>query len=111
MIFSKRYLQKNYHVSLNGQSIEFVNSITYLCVILKNDLLDSDEIEYQNRNLCVRSNILSRNFLNCESLIKNKLFQSAIYGLGLWQFYKRKNINNFKVCYNNAFRYSHGYFR
>ena len=46
MIFSKRYLQKNYHVSLNGQSIEFVNSITYLCVILKNDLSDSDEIEY-----------------------------------------------------------------
>ena len=114
MIFSKRLIQNYHPINLNGQNVEFVRSITYLGVLIRDDLSDDDEIEHQSRNLCARSNTLSRTFFNCGTLIKNRLFQTyctSIYGLGLWQFYKKKNIDDFKVCYNNAFRYLHGYVR
>ena len=59
------------------------------------------------RGLCVRSNMLFRNFTKCINDVKCLLFQSfctSLYCLPLIIKARVSDMNRLKVCYNNSLR-------
>ena len=87
MIFkSKAYKDNNLSLFLNNEKVEKVDSFCYLGVNISNELKDDQEIKFQIRNSCARSNSLKRKFKFCSTRVKAVIFRTyctCIYGIGL----------------------------
>ena len=115
MVFKpNRYRNCFLPVYLGGESIQYVDSVKYLGVLLRSDSLDNNDIIRQTRGLYGRSNILLRKFARCSKEVKIHLFQSyctSMYCAQLWSNYSQKVFQKLKVAYNNAFRFLFKYDR
>ena len=84
-----------------------MDQIKYLGFTLTHNMEDDCHIESLYRGLCIRANMLFRNFSKCTSDVKNLLFKSycmSFYCLSLTINIKMYKINRLKVCYNNCIR-------
>ena len=95
------------------KSMKFVNrrnfedQIKYLGFTLAHNKEDDCHIESLYRSLCIRANMLFRNFSKCTSDVKCLLFKSyctSFYCLSLTINARLYKINRLKVCYNNCIR-------
>ena len=92
---------------MNNTIIEFVKEIKYLGFMITHNNRDETHLESMYRGLCVRSNMVLRNFSKCASDVKCLLFQSfctSFYCLPLIFKFKVLNLNRLRVCYNNSIR-------
>ena len=94
-------------IKLQNDELKFVNEFCYLGHIISSDLSDNADIEQQRRKLCVRGNILIRNFNFCEKETKVQLFRSycsSFYGSTLWYNYSQESVRRLRVCHNDILR-------
>ena len=109
MIFSKSKINidKVSSVVINETNIEFVHKIKYLGYNFTPQNSDDDHVEYLYRGLCVRGNMILRNFSKCSFEVKKMLFKSfciSFYCLPFVLNVKQRTFNKLKVCYNDIFR-------
>ncbi|MEL6606504.1 MAG: reverse transcriptase family protein, partial [Cyanobacteria bacterium J06614_10] len=112
IVFSSdvRKTKPNAEVKINSVAIEFVDKIKYLGFTLTSN---KDNIQTTNlyRQLCVRSNMLLRNFSKCSNDVKSLLFQSyctSFYCISLILNVRASDMKKLKVCYNNCIRRLYG---
>ena len=94
-------------VYINDIPLDFVDQIKYLGFTLAHNKEDDCHIESLYRSLCIRANMLFRNFSKCTSDVKCLLFKSyctSFYCLSLTINARLYKINRLKVCYNNCIR-------
>ena len=94
-------------VMLDGSAIEFVNEIKYLGFMLTSNGTDNAHVANQYRSLCVRANMVMRNFSNVTDDVKRLLFQSfctSLYCISLLFNVRQSDLKTLKVCYNNCLR-------
>ena len=71
------------------------------------DGADADHISHLYHGLCARSNVLLRNFSQCNIDVKSLLFRSfctSFYCMSLVTNYDQRCFNRLRVCYNNSLR-------
>lgn len=94
-------------INLCGAALNVVNSFKYLGHIIKDNLMDDDDLERQRRGIACRSNMLARRFYLCSDQVKITLFKAycqSLYTSQLWYKYTKRAYNTLRVQYNNAFR-------
>ena len=94
-------------VHIGDVSIEWVVEYLYLGYVIVPSLDDDRDIERNMRSICIRANMLSRQFSLCSHSGKILLFKAYcgnMYCAHLWVDYSIKSITKMKICYNNAFR-------
>ena len=94
-------------ITINGEPIEFVNEVKYLGYILTPDNNDNHHIASLYRGLCIRANMIPRNFSKCTDDVKCLLFQSfctSFYCMSLILKARMSDLKRLNVCYNNSLR-------
>ena len=94
-------------MSLNGQELQYVNTVKYLGQILSPDLGDDADIARQCRQLYAQGNMLLRKFHMCSTSVKVKLFKSfctPLYCAQLWWNYRKNSINKLYTAYHNILK-------
>ena len=91
---------------LNGDALEYVDSVKYIGVLLSHDMKDDSDMSRHLRSFYARSNVIFRKFHHCSASIKVNLIKTycAPYCSQLWV-----NHNKLRVAYNNAYRRVLGY--
>ena len=101
-------------LSLGGNVLTYVSSMTYLGYTVTEDFCDDADIKKHTRYLYVRCNMLLSKFHMCTPEVKIRLFRtfcSVFYCSHLWSNYSKAVYNKFRVAYNNCFRRFMGYSR
>ena len=98
---------------LNGDALEYVDSVKYLGVMLSNDMKDDADMNRHLRSFYARSNVIFRKFHHCSASIKVNLIKTycAPYCSQLWVNHSKCSYNKLRVAYNNAYRRVLGYAR
>ena len=94
-------------LNINGTVIEAVKEYKYLGYNMTFDNNDTKHVESLYRSLCIRSNMLVRNFSKCTDEVKRLLFSSfcvSFYGLSLVLKVRLSDLKKLKVCYNDSIR-------
>ena len=63
---------------LNGDALEYVDSVKYLGVLLSQDMKDDADMSRHLRSIYARSNVIFRKFHHCSASIKYNDFCSII---------------------------------
>ena len=83
---------------LNSCKLKYVEKFKYLGHIINEKFNDDDDIDRERHKLCIRGNILVRNFNFCSQEIKNFLFKTYVYPMycsALWHNFHCENLTNF----------------
>ena len=98
---------------LNGDALEYVDSVKYLGVMLSNDMKDDADMNRHLRSFYARSNVIFRKFHHGSASIKVNLIKTycAPYCSQLWVNHSKCSYNKLRVAYNNAYRRVLGYAR
>ena len=94
-------------ITINNTPLEFVKEKKYLGYMFTFNNSDDLYLRSLYRSLCIRSNMILRNFSKCVKDVKSLLFKSfctSFYCLALVFKHRISDINKLKVCYNNSFR-------
>lgn len=94
-------------INLCGLPIKIVSQFKYLGHIIKENLVDDEDLERQRRSIASRSNMLARRFYHCSKQVKITLFKAycqSFYTSQLWCKHTKSAYNTLRVQYNNAFR-------
>ena len=96
---------------LNGDALEYVDSVKYLGVVLSQDMKDDADMSRHLRSFYARSNVIFRKFHHCSASIKVNLIKTyyAPYCSQLWVNHTKCSYNKLRVAYNNAYRRVLGY--
>ena len=108
------YTLKCPQVLLNGNSLDYVNRVKYLGVIIQDTLKDHDDMTRQLRFLYSRCNTIARKFSKCSYPVLSTLYKSYCapsYCSFLWCNYTDTMYNKLKIAHNNVFRKLFGYKR
>ena len=91
---------------LNGDALEYVDSVKYLGVLLSQDMKDDADMSRHLRSFYARSNVIFRKFHHCSASIKVNLIKTycAPYCSQLWVNHTKCSYNKLRVAYNNAYR-------
>ena len=73
---SKHYRPPPTSLIINGASIDYVSEYKYLGYVVTHNNSDGRHTEGLYRGLCVRANVIVRNFRNCSAEVKRLLFKS-----------------------------------
>ena len=95
-------------VYLCGKRLAFVKQFKYLGHLITDNLFDDLDIKRQYRSLCIRANMLRRNFYMCSHETKLTLFKSycmSLYTAELWCRFTKTEMTKLTVCYNNSLRW------
>ena len=104
---SKRIWKLPTSIKINNTPLEFVKEIRYLGYMFTSSNNDDLHISSLYRGLCIRSNMILRNFSKCTKDVKSLLFKSfctSFYCLALVFKHRISDMNKLRVCYNNSFR-------
>jgi len=100
-------------VTLNNNSLSWVDSYKYLGFTICNNIIKFDEAEMcvRARELRIRANMLCSRFREADNNIKKYLFQTyvgSIYCMSVWtpKSESNSNLNKVKVAYNDCIRLS-----
>ena len=96
---------------LNGDALEYVDSVKYLGILLSQDMKDDADMSRHLRSFYARSNVIFRKFHHCSASIKVNLIKTycAPYCSQLWVNHTKCSYNKLRVAYNNAYRRVLGY--
>ena len=92
---------------LDGATLDYVDNVKYLGVILNHKCCDDNDIRKHMRSLYARSNVLIRKFYNCTKEVKLKLFQSYClpsYCSHLWVNYTKHIYSKLRVAFNKMYK-------
>ena len=104
---SKRIWKLPTSIKINNTPLEFVKEIRYLGYMLTSSNNDDLHISSLYRGLCIRSNMILRNFSKCTKDVKSLLFKSfctSFYCLALVFKHRISFIDKLRVCFSNRFR-------
>ena len=109
MLFTnnRNYFAPPTPVVINDINIEYVHEIKYLGYMFTHNNRDDRHIESLYRGMCVRSNMVLRNFKKCTTDVKCLLLKSfctSFYCISLIFNYNATKLNRLRVCYNNCLR-------
>ena len=94
-------------ITLNGNSLQFVEEHKYLGIILCKDMYDDKAIMQQIKATYARGNVLISRFRKCDEHVKVKLFKTycnSFYGCNLWIQYHRRTFRKLASAYRRIFR-------
>ena len=94
-------------ITINGAAIEFANEIKYLGYFLTSNNNDNQHIGSLYRGLCIRANMVLRNFSKCTNDVKCLLFRTycmSFYCMSLLFKTRMSDVKRLNVCYNNSLR-------
>ena len=101
-------------IVLDGSSLNYVDDIKYLGVILNNLCRDDSDMKRYFRSFYTKSYTIIRKFHNCSLDVKLTLFRTYClpsYCCHLWLRYKNSTFNKVRVAFNNAHQQLLGYTR
>ena len=101
-------------IVLDGSSLNYVDDIKYLGVVLNNLCRDDSDMKRHLRSFYAKSYTIIRKFHNCSLDVKLTLFRAYClpsYCCHLWFRYKNSTFNKVRVAFNNAYRQLLGYTR
>ena len=86
---------------LNGDALEYVESVKYLGVLLSQDMKDDADMSRHLRSFYARSNVIFRKFHHCSASIKVNLIKTyyAPYCSQLWVNHTKCSYNKLRVAY------------
>ena len=102
-------LPNNY---LAGNKLEYVECFNYLGHVVARYFSDDEDIKKETRSLCMRSNLLVRNYKICTNNVKKFLFRTSCYSIYCappWSRFSASTLQRLKVCYNRIMRTLLGY--
>lgn len=95
------------HIFIDKTALDVYFSLDYLGMWIRDDLSDDDSVLSSVKGVYSRSNLICRNFRNCNKDVKKRLFQSYcchFYCCSLWNNVTKSSLDKFKVSHNNALR-------
>ena len=93
---------------LQSDLLQFKNVYKYLGVLVKDNMMDDDEMCKRMRSIHSTGNMVIRKFGKCSIDCKIQMFKtflSQVYGCSLWASYKVISYSKVKVSHNDIFRF------
>ena len=93
-------------IVLDGSSLNYVDDIKYLGVVLNSLCRDDSDMKRHLRSFYAKSYTIIRKFHNCSIDVKLTLFRAYClpsYCCHLWFRYKNSTFNKVRVAFNNAY--------
>jgi len=91
-----------------------VKEFKYLGHMITDNLTDDADIQREDHNLFVRTNILRRRFYKCSMAVKCVLFKTyciCLYDAALWSMYNKGSLRKLSSCYNKCVKLFFGFKR
>jgi hypothetical protein len=101
-------------ITLNGNQLQYTDTVKYLGVLLSSSFKDDCDIQRQLRSLYASGNTIMTKFAHCTLSVKCLLIESYcmnFYCSYLWCDFSKIKLSKIRVAYNNIYRQILGYGR